>query len=117
MDPDRSPSRPPSTRATSATSPTGSNSAADRPRPSRELLKLGRCAIATLSTVDRGVGEIDRLAAQGDLDETAIFFTSDNGYLFGEHRIYLNKVYPYEEVDAGPAPRPSPGYSCQPAPR
>ena len=35
---------------------------------------------------------------QGELDNTAIFFTSDNGYLFGEHRIFLNKVYPYEEA-------------------
>ncbi len=35
---------------------------------------------------------------QGELDNTAIFFTSDNGYFFGEHRIFLNKVYPYEEA-------------------
>ena len=66
----------------------------------RRDLKLGyRCALSTLATVDRGVGElVDRLERQGDLDRTAIFFTSDNGYFFGEHRIFLNKVYPYEEA-------------------
>jgi N-acetylglucosamine-6-sulfatase len=66
----------------------------------RANLKLGlRCAMATLSTVDRGVGElVDQLEREGELDNTAIFFTSDNGYFFGEHRIYLNKVYPYEEA-------------------
>ncbi|MFI5122347.1 MAG: sulfatase-like hydrolase/transferase, partial [Vicinamibacteria bacterium] len=66
----------------------------------RHDLKLGlRCAMATLSTVDRGVGElVDQLERQGELDNTAIFFTSDNGYFFGEHRIFLNKVYPYEEA-------------------
>jgi hypothetical protein len=66
----------------------------------RSNLKLGlRCAESTLSTVDRGVGElVDQLDREGELDNTAIFFTSDNGYFFGEHRIYLNKVYPYEEA-------------------
>ena len=66
----------------------------------RRNLKLGLgCALSTLSTVDRGVGElVDQLERQGELDNTAIFFTSDNGYFFGEHRIFLNKVYPYEEA-------------------
>ncbi len=65
----------------------------------RANLKLGwRCALATLPTVDRGVGQlVAELRRQGQLDNTAIFFTSDNGYMFGEHRIFLNKVYPYEE--------------------
>ncbi len=66
----------------------------------RQNLKLGwRCANASLSTVDDGVAQIvRRLRGQGELDRTAIFFTSDNGYLFGEHRVFLNKVYPYEEA-------------------
>ena len=66
----------------------------------RNNLKLGwRCANASLSTVDDGVAQIvKQLRRQGDLDNTAIFFTSDNGYLFGEHRVVLNKVYPYEEA-------------------
>ena len=66
----------------------------------RQGLKLGlRCATATLRTVDRGVDElVDQLERQGDLDDTVIVFTSDNGYFFGEHRIFLNKVFPYEEA-------------------
>ena len=65
----------------------------------RANLKLAwRCALATLPTVDRGVGQlIAELRRNGELDNTAIFFTSDNGYMFGEHRVFLNKVYPYEE--------------------
>jgi N-acetylglucosamine-6-sulfatase len=65
----------------------------------RHDLKLGwRCALATLEPVDRGVAQlVHQLERQGELDDTAIFFTSDNGYMFGEHRVVLNKVYPYEE--------------------
>src|SRR4029078_10982891 len=66
----------------------------------RSGLKLGwRCADASLPTVDHGAAQIvPQLRKQGDLDDTAIFVTSDNGYLFGEHRVFLNKVYPYEEA-------------------
>ncbi len=66
----------------------------------RRNLKRGlRCATATLPTVDRGIGElVKQLDRQGALDDTAIVFTSDNGYFFGEHRIFLNKVFPYEEA-------------------
>jgi arylsulfatase A-like enzyme len=66
----------------------------------RANLKLGlRCAMATLPTVDRGVANlVHQLDRQGDLDNTILVFTSDNGYFFGEHRIFLNKVYPYEEA-------------------
>ena len=65
----------------------------------RDLTWGWRCALASLASVDRGVGElVEQLDRQGELDRTAIFFTSDNGYFFGEHRIFLNKVYPYEEA-------------------
>jgi N-acetylglucosamine-6-sulfatase len=39
---------------------------------------------------------VDAIAARGDLDRTAIFFLTDNGYSFGEHRI-RGKRCPYEE--------------------
>ena len=95
---------PSPTRSTSSRSATSRDWVAHPPARSasarRHDLKLGyRCALATLSTVDRGVGElVDQLERQGELDDTAIFFTSDNGYFFGEHRIFLNKVFPYEEA-------------------
>ena len=66
----------------------------------KTLLKRGwRCALASLSVVDQGVADlVGQLASLGELDNTAIFFTSDNGLLFGEHRLVQQKSYPYEEV-------------------
>ncbi|MDX6652891.1 MAG: N-acetylglucosamine-6-sulfatase [Solirubrobacterales bacterium] len=52
---------------------------------------------ASLLAVDDLVGDVvSALRAKGQLDNTYIFFTSDNGYLLGEHRIET-KSYPYEE--------------------
>ena len=68
------------------------------PRKVAALKKSWRCAHAALTTVDRGVAQIVRaLEESGELDRTALFFTSDNGYLYGEHRVVLQKIYPYEE--------------------
>jgi N-acetylglucosamine-6-sulfatase len=51
----------------------------------------------TLLGVDRSVHDIvDAVAARGDLSNTYIFFLTDNGYSFGEHRI-VGKRCPYEE--------------------
>jgi arylsulfatase A-like enzyme len=64
------------------------------------LLRHGwRCALASLTTVDRGVAElVAELRARGELDRTAIFFTSDNGLYFGEHRAVQDKGFPYDEA-------------------
>lgn len=40
---------------------------------------------------------IQKLEAVDVLDNTYLFFASDNGWLGGEHRIPIGKVYPYEE--------------------
>jgi N-acetylglucosamine-6-sulfatase len=57
-----------------------------------------RCRIASLVEVDRGIRKIvNVLAAKGELDETLIAFTSDNGFYVGEHRIPYAKYLPYEE--------------------
>ncbi len=62
------------------------------------LEKSWRCAHAALTSVDRGVADLVRtLKRTGELANTALFFTSDNGYLYGEHRVVLQKLYPYEE--------------------
>jgi N-acetylglucosamine-6-sulfatase len=37
------------------------------------------------------------LEAAGELENTYIFFTSDNGFLLGEHRLNKQKDRPYEE--------------------
>jgi N-acetylglucosamine-6-sulfatase len=49
----------------------------------------------TLLSVDDGTNLlIDALAGSGRLSNTLIVFTSDNGYLFGEHR-FRNKPFPW----------------------
>ncbi len=54
--------------------------------------------LRTLAALDEAIaGIIASLAAAGTLDETVIMFTSDNGYLFGEHRL-VGKNVPYEEA-------------------
>ena len=51
-----------------------------------------------LLSVDRTIGQmLDALAADGRLDNTWIFFTSDNGIALGEHRIDVRKSCVYEE--------------------
>ncbi len=51
-----------------------------------------------LSSVDEGIGMLfNALEQSGELDNTLIIFASDNGFLFGEHGLFMNKRVPYEE--------------------
>ena len=62
------------------------------------LAEQYRCRLASLREVDRGVKRIvGALRSEHELGNTAIVFTSDNGWLEGEHRIPGGKVAPYEE--------------------
>jgi arylsulfatase A-like enzyme len=55
------------------------------------------CTLAVDREVDRGIGRLRReLARQGELQNTIVFYVSDNGYFYGEHRIARGKVLPYE---------------------
>jgi arylsulfatase A-like enzyme len=57
-----------------------------------------RCRLESLLSVDEGVGAlVGRLGANGELADTVIVFTSDNGFFHGEHRIPGNKTRVYEE--------------------
>jgi len=48
--------------------------------------------------VDEGLGRIyDILKDKGQLDNTLIIFTSDNGYFYGEHGLTVERRLPYEE--------------------
>ena len=52
----------------------------------------------SLLAVDEAVGRIvGALRAAGELDRTLIMFTSDNGFMHGEHRIPSGKYVPFEE--------------------
>jgi arylsulfatase A-like enzyme len=77
----------------------------DKPRWMRELRlvnpapveRLYRERIAALRAVDDLVGRLmGRLEGVGALGRTAVLFTSDNGYLLGQHR-WRSKVLVYEE--------------------
>src|SRR5215213_1834644 len=41
---------------------------------------------------------VEELEAAGELENTYVFFTSDNGYHLGEHRLRQGKKTPYEEA-------------------
>ena len=54
--------------------------------------------LASLLAVDEGIKEIvDALKRTGQYENTYIIFTSDNGWLQGEHRLPVGKVHVYEE--------------------
>jgi arylsulfatase A-like enzyme len=51
----------------------------------------------SLLAVDDGVEDIiEALRRTGELDDTYVIFTSDNGYMQGEHRIPEGKMLPYD---------------------
>jgi arylsulfatase A-like enzyme len=61
------------------------------------LTEVTRQRAEALSVVD---DEVARMLAvldeTGELDDTYVLFTSDNGYFLGEHRIRQGKILPYE---------------------
>lgn len=59
---------------------------------------LVRDQLRCLAGVDEGVGQLlDALKASDQLDRTVFLYTSDNGYLMGEHGRMDNKRWAYEE--------------------
>ncbi len=67
------------------------------PSDERGILDITRQRGEALSVLDH---EVERMIAvlkqTGQLDNTYIFFTSDNGYFLGEHRMRRGKILPYE---------------------
>jgi arylsulfatase A-like enzyme len=57
-----------------------------------------RAQLTTLLAVDRSIGRLlDDLRTASRLSNTLVIFTSDQGVLWGEHRL-VGKGFPYEEV-------------------
>ncbi len=57
-----------------------------------------RNRLRSLQAVDEGIEKIvNTLKANGQLNNTYLFFTSDNGYHLGNHRMLEGKIAPYEE--------------------
>ena len=74
----------------------------DNPQLSQEqksyMKELYRKRLQSMLAVDDMIGElIKALNKSGELDNTYIFFTSDNGFHLGEHRLGAGKWTPYEE--------------------
>ncbi len=64
-----------------------------------EIQRRYRCRIESLLSVDEGVARIiAALRASGELDNTLVVFTSDNGFFAGEHRVKTGKNRVYEEA-------------------
>jgi len=60
--------------------------------------KLHRKRLQSMLAVDDMIGDlIGALRKSGKLENTYIFFTSDNGFHLGEHRLSAGKWTPYEE--------------------
>ncbi|MGI8740208.1 MAG: sulfatase family protein [Gammaproteobacteria bacterium] len=58
-----------------------------------------RARLGSLMAVDDLVGRVvNKLTNTGALDNTVLIFTSDNGFLLGEHRIKHGKLTMYEEA-------------------
>lgn len=75
-----------------------------------QIDQVFRERLEMLQAVDDMVeGVVSELTAQGELDDTYIFFTSDNGYHLGEHRILEEKNTPYEESIKAPLAVRGPG--------
>jgi N-acetylglucosamine-6-sulfatase len=94
----------------------------DKPSLLRPLPRLSSEGIATLTAhhrgrlgsllaVDEGVARMVRaLRRVGELDDTVLVFTSDNGWLLGEHRVPGQKYLGFEEAIHVPLIVRGPGF-------
>ncbi len=69
-----------------------------------QTIRLERIArLESLRAVDEGVQQVvAALDRRGVLGNTYILFTSDNGFMHGEHRVPSGKLLPYEESSRVP---------------
>ena len=76
-----------------------------------DIARFYRCRLASLQAEDLGVQQVySALRASGELNNTILVFTSDNGFMHGEHRVKSGKVVPYEESIRVPLMIRGPGF-------
>jgi N-acetylglucosamine-6-sulfatase len=67
------------------------------PVTTRRIVVEYQKTLESLRSVDEGIGRVlDALRAVGEMGRTYVFFISDNGFFFGEHRLERAKFLPYE---------------------
>ena len=75
-----------------------------------DIQRKYRCTLESLVSVDEGVQKVvAALTATGELANTLIVYTSDNGFFRGEHRIPQSKQRLYEESIRVPLQMRGPG--------
>jgi N-acetylglucosamine-6-sulfatase len=75
-----------------------------------DIQRMYRCRLESILSVDEGVKKVvDALKAKGELANTLLMFTSDNGFFHGEHRIPGGKTHIYEESIRVPLQMRGPG--------
>jgi N-acetylglucosamine-6-sulfatase len=75
-----------------------------------DIQRKYRCELESLLSVDEGVeAVVEALAANGELADTVLIYTSDNGFFHGEHRIPVGKMRIYEESIRAPLQIRGPG--------
>lgn len=85
----------------------------DKPRPLTrkplepevlvEIEERYRSELESLYSVDESIATIvEELEARGELDNTYLIFTSDNGMFHGQHRYAFGKYFPYEPASRVP---------------
>jgi arylsulfatase A-like enzyme len=69
--------------------------------------------LEALQSVSEWVGRLRRTLQQtGQLDNTLLMFTTDNGYYYGEHRIRAGKEAPYSPASRLPLVISGPGFAA-----
>jgi N-acetylglucosamine-6-sulfatase len=87
----------------------GTTSKASPGETKAEIEKCYRAELQTLQSVDDLVASVvDALQSTNKLDDTVIIYTSDNGFLFGQHRM-TGKSAPFEEAIRVPLLMRGPG--------
>src|SRR6185295_16305748 len=65
----------------------------------KEILRIHRARLASLLALDELVERlVTALQETGQIENTVIVFTSDNGFFLGEHRLPECNYYPYEDA-------------------
>lgn len=83
-----------------------------KPAAAAEVTSDYRSMLESLLAVDELVDQVmSALAQSGELDNTVVMFTSDNGFHYGEHRIKSGKGRPYEESIRVPLLVSGPGFA------